>query len=85
MTTITAYASRYGGEHTIGTITQEQGHFWYQMGHELFTQYLHFQWTGGGDENDLNKSGTFQNIYKQKGFEIDDIDHQNAPYSLTST
>ena len=55
MTQITLNASRYGGEHTIGTITQEQGHYWYQMENKLFEKYLHFQWVGAGDENDLNK------------------------------
>lgn len=79
MTTITAYASRYGGEHTIGTITQEQGHFWHQMGHELFTQYLHFQWAGDA-KHDLNITWNIPEHLQLKEFwEIDDIDHQNAP------
>ena len=42
-------------EYTIGTITQEQGHFWYQMGRSCSLN-TYFQWTGGGNENDLNKS-----------------------------
>ena len=78
MTEIVAYASRYGGEHTIGTITQEQGHFWFQMGDELFTQYLHFQNVGGDD--DLNVKWNIPEHLKLKEFwEIDDIEHINAP------
>ena len=78
MTEIVAYASRYGGEHTIGTITQEQGHFWYQMGDELFAQYLHFQNVGWND--DLNVKWNIPKSLQLKEFwEIDDIQHFNAP------
>ena len=52
MNTYNFTASRYGGEHTKGIITQEQGHFWTEMGNELFTQYLHFQ-------DDLNEKSNF--------------------------
>jgi hypothetical protein len=78
MTHITINASRYGGEHTIGTITQEQGHFWFQMGDELFTQYLHFQNVGGND--DLNVKWNIPKSLQLKEFwMIDDIQHFNAP------
>ena len=51
---------------------------------KLFTQYLHFQWTGGGDENDLNKVWNIPEHLQTKEFwEIDDIDHQMHLYSLT--
>ncbi len=80
MTTITALASRYGGEHTIGTITQEQGHFWLQMGDDLFTQYLHFQWAGANDDCDLNKVWNIpEHLRLPEFYEIDDIEHINAP------
>ena len=52
MNTYNFTASRYGGEHTKGIITQEQGHFLTEMGNELFTQYLHFQ-------DDLNEKSNF--------------------------
>lgn len=74
MTTIVAYASRYGGEHTIGTITQEQGHFWFEMGDELFAEYLHNQY------KDYNEKWNIPEIWQLKEFwEIDDIEHLNAP------
>ena len=80
MTTIVAHASRYGGEHTIGTITQEQGHFWFQMGDDLFTQYLHFQWVGANDDCDLNKVWNIpEHLQLPEFYEIDDIEHINAP------
>jgi hypothetical protein len=73
MTQLTLSASPYGGEHTIGTITQEQGHFWLEMGNELFTQYLHFQ-------DDLNEKWNIpENLKLTEFYEIDDIDHINAP------
>lgn len=78
MTEIVAYASRYGGEYTIGTITQEQGHFWFQMGDELFTQYLHFQNVGW--DGDLNVKWNIPEHLQLKEFwEVDDIVHINAP------
>ena len=78
MTQITVSATRYGGEHTIGTITQEQGQFWYHMGNELFTEYLHFQNMGWG--GDLNEKWNIpEHLQLSEFYEIDDIDHINAP------
>jgi len=80
MTQITLNASRYGGEHTIGTITQEQGHFWCEMGNKLFEEYLHFQWVGGDDKDDLNKKWNIpEHLQTLEFWEIDDIEHINAP------
>lgn len=77
MTKIVATASRYGGEHTIGTITQEQGHFWYAMGNDLFTQYLH--WQNIGFEDELNKVWDIPtHLQLPEFYEIDDIEHINA-------
>jgi len=73
MNTYNLTASRYGGEHTKGIITQEQGHFWTEMGNELFTQYLHFQ-------DDLNEKWNIPEHHQLNEFyEIDDIDHTYAP------
>lgn len=80
MTMITVNASRYGGEQTIGTITEEQAHFWYAMGNDLFVQYLHYQWVGADPKDDLNNKWNIpKHLQLPEFYEIADIEHINAP------
>ena len=77
---ITVNASRYGGEQTIGTITEEQAHFWYAMGNDLFVQYLHYQWIGSDPKDDLNNKWNIpKHLQLPEFYEIADIEHINAP------
>ena len=78
MTRIVARASRYGGEHVVGTITQEQGHFWLEMGEALFTRCVHSLGVGwGGDVDDAWNIP--ERLRVPEFYDIDDLVHLNAP------
>ena len=63
--------SRYGGEHTIGTISRDVAEYWLKQGEGAFENYmLNF------DHDELNEKGSIPKEYQLPNwYELDDIDH----------
>jgi hypothetical protein len=65
------YASRYGGEHTIGTIPKKVAEYWLDKGADAFKEYM-LDW----NHDEINDSGTIpEEDQLPNWYEVDDIDH----------
>ena len=67
----TLYASRYGGEHTIGTISNDVAEYWLDKGDDAFAEYMM-----DGDHDVINEDGFIPKDYQLPiWYEVDDIEH----------
>lgn len=68
------WGSRYGGEHTIGTIPQKVADYWLDKGQEAFEEYM---WSY--DHYEKNEDGTIPLEYQlSEWWEVDDIEHMST-------
>lgn len=68
------WGSRYGGEHTIGTIPNDVAEYWVEKGADTFSEYM-WSW----DHDEKNADGSIPEKYQlPEWWEVDDIDHLNT-------
>ena len=67
-------ASRYGGEHTIGTIPQKIADYWLDKGQEAFQEYM-FAGYWDDDKDELNKNIPVEYQIDTYWHDMDDIEH----------
>ena len=65
------YGSRYGGEHTIGTIPIDVAEYWLDKGADAFEDYM-LDW----EHDEINMSGEIPEKYQLPNwYEVDNIEH----------
>jgi hypothetical protein len=65
------WGTRYGGEHTIGTISKDVATYWIKEGTDVFSEYM---WTWDHDEK--NADGSIPEEFQlPEWWEVDDIEH----------
>ena len=71
------FGSRYGGEHTIGTIPQKIANYWLDKGQEAFEEYM-FAGYWDDDKEELNKNIPVEYQIDTYWHDIDDIEHMST-------
>jgi len=70
----TLWGSRYGGEHTIGTIPKTVADYWLDKGQDAFEEYM-FAGYWDDDKEELNKTIPEEFQINEYWHDIDDIEH----------
>ena len=68
------WGSRYGGEHTIGTIPQKVADYWLEQGQDVFQDYM-FAGYWEDDKEELNKTIPKEFQIDTYWHDLDNIDH----------
>ena len=68
------WGSRYGGEHTIGTIPKNVAKYWLEKGQDAFKEYM-FAGYWEDDKEELNKTIPKEYQIDKYWHDLDDIDH----------
>ena len=69
--------SRYGGEHTIGTIPKKVADYWLEKGEDEFQDYI-FSIDWDDDKEELNKTIPEEFQIEEYWHDMDDVDHING-------
>ena len=68
------WGSRYGGEHTIGTIPLKTARYWLNKGEDAFHDYM-FSGYWDEDKDELNKDVPEEYRIEEMWHDMDDVDH----------
>lgn len=68
------WGSRYGGEHTIGTIPLKTAIYWLKKGEDAFEEYM-FSGYWDDDKDELNNDIPEEHQIEEMWHDLDDVDH----------